>query len=300
MNSQKPVFNVSDWISSQHCYGVGKKPIEIYIFIDPLCPECWALEPIVRKLQVEYGQLFSIKHVLSGKLASLNKGARTYESLAQVWEKTASRTGMSCDGSLWFENPISSPYVASIALKAAELQGRKLGIRFLRKLQEMLFLEKQDISNINVLKRCAEEVGLDVEEFNKDITSPSAAKGFQCDLKVTTEMDVTEIPTLVFFNQNIEEEGIKVSGFYPYEVYVHILEDMLNGLPLPKTPPTLLEFLKIFNLVATKEIEVVYGISKNEVEREMKKLVLQQAAEKIPAKYGTFWKYIDQKEAINQ
>nr|WP_185861710.1 ClpXP adapter SpxH family protein [Peribacillus cavernae] len=288
------MFNITDWINSQACPGSGKKPIEIYVFVDPLCPECWALEPIIKKLQIEYSQLFSLKHVLSGKLESLNRGKyKNYDTIAQTWERTASRSGMSCDGSLWFENPIASPHSASIAIKAAELQGRKPAILFLRKLQELLFLEKRDISDIKVLIECAREVGLDVDEFMNDITSASAAKGFQCDLKITSEMDVNEFPTLVFFNQNIEEEGIKVLGSYPYEIYVHILEDMLQGLPKPKSPPTLESFIQSFKLVATKEIEVVYNMSKNEVEREMKKLVIKQIVEMIPAKYGTFWRYIE-------
>jgi predicted DsbA family dithiol-disulfide isomerase len=296
VSSQKPVFNATDWIKSQPQYSAGKKPIEIYVFIDPLCPECWAMEPIIKKLQIEYGQLFSLKHVLSGKLSSLNKGKnKNYENMAQAWERTASRSGMSCDGSLWIDNPISSPHSASIAIKAAELQGRRLAIFFLRKLQELLFLEKQDISDLKILAECAREIGLDVDEFKKDITSASAAKSFQCDLKITSEMDVSEIPTLVFFNQNIEEEGIKISGFYPYEVYVNILEDMLKGLPQPKSPPSLESFVQSFKFVATKEIEVVFDMSKSDVEREMKKLVLKQIVERIPAKYGTFWRYIGTK-----
>ena len=55
-------------------------------------------------------------------------------------------------------------------------------------------------------------MGLDVTEFLSDIHSNSAAKAFQCDLKITSEMEVSEIPTLVFFNENIEEEGIKITG----------------------------------------------------------------------------------------
>jgi predicted DsbA family dithiol-disulfide isomerase len=54
-------------LPAHHCFGSDKKPVEIYLFIDPICPECWALEPILKKLQIEYGRYFSIKHVLSGK-----------------------------------------------------------------------------------------------------------------------------------------------------------------------------------------------------------------------------------------
>ena len=55
---------------------VMKKPLEIYMFIDPLCPECWALEPILKKLHIEYGRYFSIKHVLSGRIANLRRASR--------------------------------------------------------------------------------------------------------------------------------------------------------------------------------------------------------------------------------
>jgi predicted DsbA family dithiol-disulfide isomerase len=278
--------------SPHHCHGNVKKPLEIYMFVDPLCPECWQIEPIIKKLQIEYGRYFSIKHVLSGRLATLNMGKRkNYENIADSWEKTASRSGMSCDGSLWLENPVLSPHIASIAIKAAELQGRRAGIRFLRKLQEVLFLDKQNVSNFEVLKDCARSIGLDVEEFITDIHSECAAKAFQCDLRITSEMDVQEIPTLVFFNENAEDEGIKITGYYPYEIYVQILEEMLQEQPSQSAPPPLESFLKFFTLVASKEIAVVYDMSIVEVEREMKKLLLKQKVEQIPAKHGTFWKY---------
>jgi predicted DsbA family dithiol-disulfide isomerase len=270
-----------------------KKPLEIYMFIDPLCPECWALEPILKKLQIQYGQYFRIKNVLSGKLTSLNlANKKKQENIASQWEKTASRSGMSCDGNLWFENPIDSPYLASIAIKAAELQGRHAGIRFFRKLQENLFLGKQNVSNLEVLIDIAHDSRLDIQEFKNDIHSESASKAFQCDLKITAEMDVDEIPTLVFFNENIEDEGIKVTGMYPFEVYVQILEEMLSIRPEPQPLPPLENFLEYYQLVATKEISVVYDLSINQVEKNMKKWMLQKKVEKIPAKHGTFWRYL--------
>ncbi|MCT9856635.1 ClpXP adapter SpxH family protein [Priestia megaterium] len=275
----------------QLCQGSNKKPLEIYVFVDPLCPECWALEPILKKLQIEYGQLLSLKHVLGGNLQQLNIGAQQkFEHIAKSWEKTGSRSGMSCDGNLWLENPIDTPYAASIAIKAAGLQGKKQGIRFLRRLQEVVFLEKQNVTEESVLIQCAKHVGLDVNEFVKDLHSDYAAKAFQCDLKITSEMDVDEIPTLVFFNEKVEEEGIKISGYYSYETYVHIIKEMLEIDPDPACLPPLRLFLSYFQFVASKEVAVVYGLSLEEAEKELKKLQLQQVVERVPVKYGTFWR----------
>lgn len=282
--------------SKKSCWkNLCTKQIEIYVFIDPLCPECWALEPMLKKLQIEYGHKLSIRHVLTGRLTSLNVSKKAPSEIAKVWERTASTSGMSCDGDVWYEDPISKPITASVAVKAAELQGKKAGLRFLRKLQEILFLEKQNITKKEILVSIAEMAGLDVEEFNKDLVSQATCKAFQCDLKITREMEVEESPTLVFFNnEKIEEEGIKLSGIYPYEIYVQVLEEILQRKPIAQPPPPLEEFLAYFKFVATKEIAVVYNLSCQEVEKEMKKLLLQQTVERVPVKYGTFWRYLNE------
>jgi predicted DsbA family dithiol-disulfide isomerase len=268
-------------------------PIEIFVFIDPLCAECWSLEPYLKKLSVEYGRFFTIRQIVSGQLRALNTDSFDKpRKLKDMWERTAKRTGMSCDGDLWIENPVSYPWIASLAIKAAELQGKKAGMVFLRKLQENLFLKKQNISDGDVLLQCAKEAKLDVEEFERDLFSGSAKKAYQCDLKLTREMEVDYIPTIVFFNQVVEEEGIKISGLYPYEIYELVLKEMLQRTPIPSVKPPLETFLEYYEVVGTKEISVVYDWSLAKTEKEMKKLQFQQVVEKIPAKYGSFWKYI--------
>ncbi|MDL4842933.1 ClpXP adapter SpxH family protein [Aquibacillus rhizosphaerae] len=270
-----------------------KKPVELYVFVDPLCPECWSLEPYLKKLSIEYGRFFTIRTILSGQLATLNKDKFDKpKKLKDIWEKTASRTGMSCDGDLWIENPISFPWIASLAIKAAELQGKKAGRKFLRKLQEYVFLDKKDISKESVLTKCAEEAKLDIEEFKNDLYSTSARKALQCDLKLTKEMDVEYIPTMVYFNESEEEEGLKLSGLYPYEIYVRVLKQMLQKDPTPAQKPSLEDFLSHYDFVGTNEIAVVYDWSNEKAEKEMKKLQIKQMVEKVPVKYGCFWKYV--------
>src|SRR5699024_8479104 len=121
-----------------------QKPTKIYVFIYPLCPECWSLEPYLKKLSIEYGRFFIIYPITTGNLSKLYKNQVDEPiKMKDKWERTAKRTDMSCDGHLWKENPISFPRVASLAIKAAELQRKKSGRVYLRKMQENSFLKKQ-------------------------------------------------------------------------------------------------------------------------------------------------------------
>lgn len=271
-----------------------QKPIEIYTFIDPLCSDCWAIEPTLKKLFHEYGAYFRIRVLLAGQLKVWN----ACPSLVKTKKKTLKEDpvgakAMSCDGSVHFDADELEPYRASLAIKAAELQGPQAGMRFLRKLREYLFLNKLNITDEQVLLNCAKDAALDVEAFEFDLHSPSAVKALQCDAKTTKEMDVESVPTFVFFNDNYEEEGMKVSGQYPYHVYVDILEHMLGFKPTRAESVTLEDFLKQHTYVATVEVAAVLDITEEEATKRLKTLLLQQKVEAVPYKYGTFWRYVN-------
>ncbi|WP_368503801.1 ClpXP adapter SpxH family protein [Alkalihalophilus sp. As8PL] len=285
-------------LDPEHPFQINRKPLEVYTFIDPLCAECWAFEPIFKKLQVEYGAYFKIRFLVAGRLQAWNfcqetkKGLARKSELAAIWEKISNETGMSCDGDVWLEHEWSSPYKASIAIKAAELQGPRAGARFLRKLREYLFLEKQNITEDEIIMKCAKSAKLDLEEFKKDLDSPLAKKALQCDIKTTNEMSVEVVPTFVFFNNNADEEGISVTGLYPYHVYVQMIEELLGHPPKKAAPISIEEFLKRYNFVATIEVAMVFDLTEEEAEKQLKLLKLQQKVEAVPVKYGTFWRYI--------
>ncbi|WP_414429525.1 protease adaptor protein SpxH [Bacillus sonorensis] len=268
--------------------------MEIYMFVDPLSPECWALEPAIKKLKIRYGRFFTLRMIAACSITALNVQKRKKRRLAEAWEKIASKSGMSCDGSLWFDNPLSAPYLASLALKAAELQGRKAGLQFLRSMQERLFLNKQDITDEQVLFNIAESTQLDSNEFKKDLHSQNAVKALQCDMKIAAEMEVTSVPTLTFFNSHREGEGLKVTGLYSYDIYEEVLFEMLGDEPKPSQTPPLELFVEYFQFVADKEIAVVYDWTLEQVEREMKKLAFSGKVKRVEAKHGMFWRYANE------
>ncbi|SDC29089.1 Predicted dithiol-disulfide isomerase, DsbA family [Pelagirhabdus alkalitolerans] len=269
-----------------------KKPIEIYIFIDPLCPESWSLDPIIKKLQLEYGRFFTIRPILSDKVSKLNQRKNDHPTqLKRMWEKTANRTGMCCDGDLWEEDPLTQPYHVAYAIKAAELQGIKAGRRYLRKVQEYLFLSKTDISSDQQLIQIAKETNLDLDEFKRDLHAHPAKKAFQCDLKLSKEMEVDQTPSVVFFNESIEDEGLKLSGAYDYHIYVKVLKQLLERDVQPFDKPKLEDFLSHFNFIGSHEIALIFDWSIEKACKEMKKLQLKQLVTKVPVKHGVFWRY---------
>ncbi|AQQ53906.1 DsbA family protein [Planococcus lenghuensis] len=263
MNYQDPSFDVVPAPDP-------KKRLELYVFVSPLCEKSWKLQSVIRKLQIEYGTYFTVRTVLATKLTALNTVG---------FEKTEQK------------NSSTHPVLASVAIKAAELQGRRAGSRFFHSLQEHLFLKTKDVASYSILLDIAEEATLDLDEFQQDFHSAQAAKAFQCDMQITREMEVDVVPSIVFFNENIEDEGVKVAGLYTYDIYEAVLKEMLGKVePKRQDPPPMDELFKKYQTLATREIASIYNIPEQLAERELKKHLLQQKLTCIDHPEGTLWK----------
>ena len=249
------------------------KPIELYIFIDPLDEQAFAMQMMLRKLQVEYGHYFTCRYVLSTELSALNCITNRMKGCV---------SGAELD--------ITHPALPSIAIKAAELQGKRAGYRYLNKVQEVAALKQRNIHSHATLLEIAQQVNLDMNEFSSDFGSKEAARAFQCDLYLMREMEVDEIPSIVFFNECIEDEGLKVSGSYNYEVYEHILEELLGEELIRQPVPALSELFHRFNALTTAEVAEIYSINEQVAERELKKRMLQQKVERITTDDITMWR----------
>lgn len=262
----------------------GNKPMELYLFIDPFCIDCWNLSIIIKKLQIEYGNYFTLKYVLCGHLTLINKiPKKSNEKLMPSYKAINEKSN---------DDNMKNPHLTSISIKAAELQGKSAGERYIRRLQELLFLEHKDITNINIIQLGAKRAGLDVDEFTRDLYSASATNAYQCDMRISSEMEVTEMPAIVFFNEKIEDEGLKVTGLYSYDIYVQILTEMLDEHPKRAEIPSLEQFLTKNPNMSTHDLALIFDQSIEQVERQMKKLQLQRKVKKINSKNGYFWQYI--------
>lgn len=105
-------------------------------------------------------------------------------------------------------------------------------------------------------------------------------------------MHITEIPSLVFFHANSDEEGIKIAGTYSYDVYVQLLKELVKCEIEPEPLPPLEVLLEATQFISSKEVAFIYDCSQQEIERELKKLQLKRKVQMIEVKCERYWKWI--------
>lgn len=94
-------------------------------------------------------------------------------------------------------------------------------------------MPKQDIITKELILHSADKAGIDVEVFLEDIKSSHVTTSLKCDQHISNEMDVNYTPTLVFFNENFEDEGLKVEGIQNYSIYTYIISELMD-VPIEK------------------------------------------------------------------
>lgn len=267
------------------------KPLRILYFTDPICSSCWGIEAQLRKLGVDYGHLFDIEYHMGGLLPSwevYNSGGISKPSdVAHHWDEVSAYYEMPIDGDVWLEDPLPSSYPPSVAFKAAQLQDPLLALRFLRRIREMVFLEKKNIAKIEYLRSAAAEVGLDPDRLEQDMAG-KAQQLFQEDLQLTRSMGVRGFPTL-FFADGSQPQGV----LYGARAYAQFEQQILRLLPgaIKQDARYKAEtwFLP-FPTLTTKEYALLTGLPMQQAGEALKQLQQQGKIQRFDTKNGPIWK----------
>lgn len=267
-----------------------KKAIKLLYFTDPICSSCWGIDPQLRKLKKEYGHYFTIEYRMGGLLKSWDSyggsDVNGPASVAAHWDEASKQYNMPIDGSVWLEDPLSSSYPPSIAFKAAEIQNKNKALLFLRRIKEMVFIEKKNITNWEYLKQAALETGLNLEQFEKDYNGP-AKDLFNEDLAISREWGVRGFPTLFFLDE--EDNQLKVYGSKPYEVYEQTLLKLVNGPVFKEIPNDSLEIFNQFSTSTLQEYALYYNLTLTDALTELEKLEAKKYIQKSTSRAGRIW-----------
>lgn len=269
----------------------GVTAIRVIYFTDPICSACWSIEPQLRKLQLEYGDQFYIEHRMGGLLPSwevYNQGPISKPSdVAHHWEEMSHYFGMPIDGDVWLEDPLSSSYPPCLAFKAAELQGKVKAHNFLRRIREMVFMEKKNITRWEYLKAAAVECGLDTAQFSSDYYS-KAQLLFKEDLNLAGHYGVRGFPAL-YFSDSLNNQTT-IYGYKPYEDFEMALKKLVPDIKKRKVNSANGHLFLHYSTMTTKEYAIIASLTYEEAEKTLLDLEKAGKLERIVSKNGILWK----------
>lgn len=266
-----------------------KKPVKIIYFTDPICSSCWGIEPQLRKLKLEYGNHYEIEYKMGGLLPdwSYNSGGISKPSdVAHHWDEVSAYYDMPIDGDVWLEDPLNSSYPPSIAFKAAEIQSKEKALLFMRKMREMVFLEKKNIAKWEVISEAAKQTGLDVAKLKADFDGP-AQDLFKADLELARKMGVRGFPTMFFVDSN--EQRQVVYGFKPYQEFESTMIKTFANATKNNYNKNWQSIFKNYNTLTTREFAELGNINKKEAESQLTDLVKEGKLQKQNSKNGPLW-----------
>ncbi len=271
-----------------------EKPLHIVYFSDPICSYCWNLDGYLRKLELEYGDYFTLEERMGGLMPEF--GVESYEGevtdpskMAHMWNKVSEDLRVPVNGNVWLKNPLKSSFPASIAFKAAEMQSKEKGMKLLRRLREALFVEAKDISNWAVIETEAKAVGLDLEKFKTAFNDGSAKAEFDKDLKLTREAGVDLFPTLFVINKRDMHSELSAPTMY---IQLEEAIKKLNEGAKLKTydKENVLALVEKFGSTNLKEMSILTGKTFPVCEDLLDKLVQEDKLVEIKSAKGSLWR----------
>lgn len=266
------------------------KPIKIIYFTDPICSSCWGIEPQLRRLKLEYGHVIEFDYHMGGLLPdwSYNSGGISQPSdVAHHWDEVSQHYQMPIDGDVWLEDPLNSSYPPSIAFKAAQLQDKGKALVFLRRIREMVFLEKKNITRWEHLALAATQSGLDAGRLKTD-TEQQGKTDFNADLELARKMGVRGFPSVFITDSSGRSEF--VYGFRPYTSYEEGIKKLLPAAIKNVYDKSWESLFKHYPTLTTREFGELSDLNVKESELLLEKLMKEGKLTQLVTKNGVLWK----------
>lgn len=266
-----------------------QQALRIIYFTDPICSSCWAIEPQLRKLKLEYGKAVELEYRMGGLLPdwSYNSGGISKPSdVAHHWDKVSRIFGMPIDGDVWLEDPLSSSYPPSIAFMAAQMQDKDKAVVFLRSLREMVFLHKKNITRWEHIAAAANYAGLDITRLEADIEGAAKAK-FDADLDMARNLGVRGFPTFFFIDEFGNSETMLST-----RSYANFEKAIRKHAPLAKKHEYAREWSVVFSAypsLTAREYAELMDLTLAEAEKQLESLVDKNALGVFRTKNGAIW-----------
>jgi predicted DsbA family dithiol-disulfide isomerase len=195
--------------------------VTIKVFFDYVCPFCYlefhALKKAMEGRDVEV-ELYpkELRRPPKPKVDPMHDEMRL-ERFEKVIKPAAEKLGVPMN--LPFVSPHPYTTDAFLGFLYAEHQGK--GMEYTERLFHTFYVEEQDIGEISVLRKTAEELGMDGEAFEAEIRSQKRLEELDSYKAWAESYQVESLPTMI-----VGEE--KIVGYHEPEEYAKILDENIS------------------------------------------------------------------------
>jgi predicted DsbA family dithiol-disulfide isomerase len=286
-----PTASAQQAVHDAPVVGTAGNTITIQYFTDPICSSCWGIEPQLRRLAVEYGAAVDLQYHMGGLLPGwdgFNGGGISKPSdVATHWDEMSLHYKMPIIGDVWLEDPLASSYPPSIAFKAAELQDKQRAHALMRRMREMVFLEKRNIARQEVINEAAAQVGLDPMRLESDMKGAGDAL-FRADLALARASGVRGFPTMIL--SNAEGQRQVVYGARSYEQMVQALKLLAPELKAAALPTTVDALFALHPSWCAQEAALMLATSPVAVTAQLNGQVKEGKLLRTDTRNGSIWR----------
>jgi putative protein-disulfide isomerase len=188
--------------------GSTVSPITRLFYIhDPMCSWCYAFSRGWAALQAELPEDVAIIYLAGGLAPDTTEPMplSKQHAIQQIWQRVEQTVpGVSFNYDFWSRNtPIRSTYLACRAVLAARTQHAESEPEMVRAIHRAYYQKALNPSLPETLQRCAQEIGLDVPLFARDLVSPEIERRLQQEIRQSRQLDADVYPSLRLVHDNV-------------------------------------------------------------------------------------------------
>ncbi|MEZ8761294.1 DsbA family protein [Vibrio splendidus] len=196
--------------------------VKLHYVHDPMCSWCWGYKPTLELLKQQLPASIEFNYVVGG-LAPDSEDPMSEEmkgKLQAIWKQIEAKLGTEFNHEFWTEcQPVRSTYPACRAVIAAGFQDHYEAM--LEAIQHAYYLRAMLPHSQETHLQLAEELGMNVQQFENDLSSKLLESEFDDQLGFKEAIGVHSYPTLM-----LEVNGI----FTAVELDYHSTEATLKSI----------------------------------------------------------------------
>ncbi|KJR29064.1 DsbA family protein [Vibrio navarrensis] len=205
--------------------------IKLYYVHDPMCSWCWGYKPTLDKLKQQLPGVIQFEYVVGGLApdSTLPMPPEMQQKIEGVWHQIERQLGTRFNYDFWTKcTPVRSTYQACRALIAAGFQDSYEAM--LDAIQQAYYLRAMSPHEEATHRQLAQELGLNVSQFEHDVNGAFLEGVFQDQLSFASSLGVSSYPSLVL-QINDAYFLIEVDYFSSESTLKQIRERILQTMP---------------------------------------------------------------------